>query len=150
MTQVEIDGERLTLGSVTVSFQRTLRIPETGLHPLPPGLGRFPLRRVADYPDTAPADWLARGGIMLPIYQREARWLSFAADEPAAIPAPPSSRLEQQFADGGGLGEANSPAENQLIAELDAPTHGLAPAEYPSWSSLLVGPTLRHTKVTLK
>ncbi len=85
MTQVEIDGERLTLGSVTVSFQRTLRIPETGLHPLPPGLGRFPLRRVADYPDTAPADWLARGGIMLPIYQREAMWLSFDADEPAAL-----------------------------------------------------------------
>ncbi|MFD1826115.1 MULTISPECIES: MCE family protein [Mumia] len=73
-----------------------------------------------------------------------------AADEPPAIPAPPSSRLEQQFADGGGLGEANSPGENQLIAELVAPTQGLAPAEYPSWSSLLVGPTLRHTKVTLK
>lgn len=85
MTQVEIDGDRLTLGPVTVTFQRTLRIPETGLHPLPPGLGRFPLRRVADYPDTAPADWLARGGIMLPIYQREAMWLSFDAYEPAAL-----------------------------------------------------------------
>lgn len=85
MTQVEIDQDRLTLGSVTVTFQRTLRIPETGLHPLPPGLGRFPLRRVADYPDTAPADWLARGGIMLPIFQREAMWLSFDAFEPAAL-----------------------------------------------------------------
>lgn len=85
MTQVEIDRDRLTLGPVTVTFQRTLRIPETGLHPLPPGLGRFPLRRVADYPDTAPADWLARGGIMLPIYQREAMWLSFDAFEPAAL-----------------------------------------------------------------
>lgn len=82
---VEIVRDQLVLGPVRVTFQRTLRIPETGLHPLPPGLGRFPLRRVADYPDTAPAEWLARGGVMLPIYQREAMWLSFDADEPSAL-----------------------------------------------------------------
>ena len=82
---VQVVRDNLVLGSVTVNFQRTLRIPETGLHPLPPGLGRFPLRRVADYPDTAPADWLSRGGVMLPIYQREAMWLSFDASEPAAL-----------------------------------------------------------------
>ena len=82
---VEIVRDQLVLGPVTVNFQRTLRIPETGLHPLPPGLGRFPLRRVADYPDTAPAEWLARGGVMLPMYQREAIWLSFNASEPAAL-----------------------------------------------------------------
>lgn len=88
MTQsapVKIVSDRLVLGPVTVSFQRTLRIPETGLHPLPPGLGRFPLRRVADYPNTAPAEWLVRGGVMLPVYQREAMWLSFSASEPAAL-----------------------------------------------------------------
>ena len=82
---VKIVRDQLVLGPVTVEFQRTLRIPETGLHPLPPGLGRFPLRRVADYPDTAPAEWLSRGGVMLPIYQREAMWLSFDASEPAAL-----------------------------------------------------------------
>ena len=82
---VKIVRDQLVLGPVTVEFQRTLRIPETGLHPLPPGLGRFPLRRVADYPDTAPAEWLSRGGVMLPIYQREAMWLSFNASEPAAL-----------------------------------------------------------------
>ena len=82
---VKVVNDRLELGAVRVSFQRTLRIPETGLHPLPPGLGRFPLRRVADYPDTAPADWLARGGVMLPIYQREAMWLSFDSAEPTAL-----------------------------------------------------------------
>lgn len=84
-TPVEIVGDQLVLGPVTVDFQRTLRIPETGLHPLPPGLGRFPLRRVADYPDTAPTEWLSRGGVMLPIYQREAMWLSFNASEPSAL-----------------------------------------------------------------
>jgi hypothetical protein len=82
---VKIVRDRLVLGPVKVEFQRTLRIPETGLHPLPPGLGRFPLRRVADYPDTAPTEWLTRGGVMLPIYQREAMWLSFNASEPAAL-----------------------------------------------------------------
>ncbi|MGV0837869.1 hypothetical protein [Mycolicibacterium thermoresistibile] len=82
---VRIRGDRLEFGSVTVTFHRTLRIPETGLHPLPPGLGRFPLRRVTDYPDTVPAEWLSRGGVMLPIYQREAMWLSFDASEPAAL-----------------------------------------------------------------
>ncbi len=82
---VKIVNDQLVMGPVTVDFQRTLRIPETGLHPLPPGLGRFPLRRVSDYPDTAPAEWLARGGVMLPIYQREAMWLSFDASEPAAL-----------------------------------------------------------------
>lgn len=82
---VKIVRDELVLGPVTVGFQRTLRIPETGLHPLPPSLGRFPLRRVADYPDTAPAEWLTRGGVMLPIYQREAMWLSFHASEPAAL-----------------------------------------------------------------
>jgi hypothetical protein len=82
---VEIVRDQLVLGPVRVAFQRTLRIPETGLHPLPPGLGRFPLRRVADYPDTAPAEWLSRGGVMLPIYQREAMWLSFDASEPTAL-----------------------------------------------------------------
>lgn len=82
---VTIVSDQLVLGPVTVNFQRTLRIPETGLHPLPPGLGRFPLRRVSDYPDTAPAEWLSRGGVMLPIYQREALWLSFKAAEPTAL-----------------------------------------------------------------
>lgn len=84
--QVRITGDALRLpGGVTVRFMRTLRLPETGTHPLPPGLGAFPLRRVADHPDTAPPEWLARGGVMLPVYQREAMWLSFSATAPAAL-----------------------------------------------------------------
>ncbi|HEY0890744.1 MAG TPA: MCE family protein [Nocardioides sp.] len=67
--------------------------------------------------------------------------------EPAAIAPPPSSRLAQVDSD---LGEANSPAENQLIAELLAASEGLAPTDYPDWASLLVGPTLRGAEVTLR
>ncbi|WP_327351480.1 hypothetical protein [Streptomyces sp. NBC_01304] len=83
---VRIDGDGLTLpGGVHIQFIRTLRLPEKGTHALPPGLGRFPLRRVEDYPDTVPPEWLARGGVMLPVYLREAMWLRFSAGEPAAL-----------------------------------------------------------------
>lgn len=85
LPEVTIKHDVLKLGPVEVVFERTIRIPETGLHDLPPGLGAFPLRRVEDYPDTAPREWLERGGVMLPIYQREAMWLSFNTDEPAAL-----------------------------------------------------------------
>ncbi|OIJ68945.1 hypothetical protein [Streptomyces mangrovisoli] len=86
-TAVRIDGNTLRLpGGVAVRFVRTLRLPETGTHPLPPGLGDFPLRRVEDYADTVPEQWRARGGVMLPVYLREAMWLSFAgSSEPAAL-----------------------------------------------------------------
>ncbi|MGW6548520.1 hypothetical protein ACWGBH_37595, partial [Streptomyces massasporeus] len=86
-TTVRIDGNTLRLpGGVAVRFIRTLRLPETGTHPLPPGLGEFPVRRVADYADRVPEAWRARGGVMLPVYLREAMWLSFAGtSEPAAL-----------------------------------------------------------------
>lgn len=65
--------------SVTITFQRTLRIPDDGrTYPLPPGLGAFPLRLVRDYASRVPAGWAARGGVFLPMYQREAMWLSFS------------------------------------------------------------------------
>lgn len=73
-----------------------------------------------------------------------------SATQPAAIPAPPNAFVQGQVAGSASLGDANSPAENELLAELLAPTQGMAPADYPRWSSLLVGPTLRNTKVTLR
>ncbi|GAA3836177.1 hypothetical protein ACFS5L_04895 [Streptomyces phyllanthi] len=84
---VRIDGDTLRLpGGVQVRFKRTLRLPETGTHSLPPGLGAFPIRRVEDYPDTAPEQMRARGGVMLPVYLREAMWLHFGRTvEPAAL-----------------------------------------------------------------
>lgn len=86
-TDVRIDGDTLWLpGGAAVRFMRTLRLPETGTHPLPPGLGTFPLRRVADHADRVPPRWLARGGVMLPVYLREAMWLDFTGSrQPAAL-----------------------------------------------------------------
>ena len=74
-------GERLT-----ISFQRTLRIPDDGrAYPLPPGLGRFPLRRVDDYPGKLPRAW--QGDYFLPMYRREALWIAFmgASWKPNAV-----------------------------------------------------------------
>lgn len=70
------------------------------------------------------------------------------------IPAPPSAVLERQVTattqGAAGLGEENSPAENQMIAELVAPSVGESPAAYPDWASLLLGPLLRGAEVSLK
>ncbi|MFD0317844.1 MCE family protein [Streptomyces flavalbus] len=46
------------------------------------------------------------------------------------------------------LGPANSPQENDLVNELLAPAS--PDADLPDWSSLLAGPTLRGTEVTLR
>lgn len=65
---------------LSIDFQRTLRIPDDGSdYPLPPGLGSFPLRHVDDYAENVPAQWIRQGGVMLPMYQSEAMWLSFSA-----------------------------------------------------------------------
>ncbi|SPF04892.1 hypothetical protein [Streptomyces sp. MA5143a] len=84
---VRIDGTTLHLpGGVRVRFIRTLRLPESGTHQLPPGLGDFPIRRVEDYPHTASEEMRARGGVMLPVYLREAMWLHFGGSlEPTAL-----------------------------------------------------------------
>ena len=79
MQRVTIRDDVLTIGRwFAISFQRTLRIPDDGrMYPLPPGLGAFPLRRVRDYARRVPATWRERGGVFLPMYQREAMWLAF-------------------------------------------------------------------------
>jgi hypothetical protein len=79
MLQVTVHGSRVRIGRhFSFTMQRTLRIPDDGgTYPLPPGLGQFPVRRVEDYADRVPAEWRERGGVIIPMYQREAMWLSF-------------------------------------------------------------------------
>ncbi|MFH1679090.1 MAG: hypothetical protein ABIH26_00420 [Candidatus Eisenbacteria bacterium] len=65
---------------LSIDFQRTLRIPDDDNdYPLPPGLGCFPLRHVDDHAARLPKEWIAHGGVMLPMYQSEAMWLNFDA-----------------------------------------------------------------------
>jgi len=72
-----------------IDFQRTLRIPDDGKdYPLPPGLGRYPLRHIDDYGSRVPGTWLRRGGVLLPMWQAEALWLNFDSEH---IPSRPST-----------------------------------------------------------
>lgn len=91
---ITLEHDRLTFrfpeahpdAAVSVSFQRTLRIPDDNReYPLPPGLGRFPLRHVDDYTDRVPPVWRKHGGLLMPMHQSEAMWISFDASYPMAI-----------------------------------------------------------------
>lgn len=63
--------------SLTVSLERTFRVPEDGgTYTKPKALGRFPLRLVDDFPRNTPPLWKEHGGVMLPIYRSEALWVS--------------------------------------------------------------------------
>jgi hypothetical protein len=81
MLEVRVADDRVHIGErFSASFQRTLRIPDDGgNYPLPPGLGPFPVHRVADYADRVPPAWREQGGVFIPMYQREALWLAFDA-----------------------------------------------------------------------
>merc|ERR550514_1804649 len=74
--------------SLRIGFQRTVRLPDDGkTYPLPPGLGRFPLEKVAAHANRQgmPAEWSASGGVMLPMYLREAMWLNFGGSGNCAV-----------------------------------------------------------------
>jgi hypothetical protein len=84
--RTELDFE----DGLSITLMRTLRIPDDGEdHRLPPGMGQFPLYRVADYASRVPAHWLKTAGdnYFFPLYQREAMWISFHGDyyKPHAI-----------------------------------------------------------------
>jgi len=69
-----------------IGFERTLRIPDDGKnYPLPPGLGRFPLRHIDDFSSNIPEEWVNHGGVMLPMYQSEAMWIDFDGSYPFAV-----------------------------------------------------------------
>lgn len=85
---VELQGETLTFrfpevhekARCTLSFQRTLRIPDDNrAHALPPGLGDFPLHHVDDHAERLPSRWRDHGGVFMPMYQAEAVWISFGS-----------------------------------------------------------------------
>ncbi|MBD1847088.1 hypothetical protein H6F89_27520 [Cyanobacteria bacterium FACHB-63] len=79
MLDVTVHNDRIRVGDrFSVSFQRTLRIPEDGnVYPLPPGLGAFPIHSVVDYWDRVPPSWRSQNSYFISMYQREALWLGF-------------------------------------------------------------------------
>ena len=91
---IELKNDQLILSfpdvhpdaTMSLDFQRTLRIPDDGRdYTLPAGLGRFPLRHVDDFAKSLPERWIEHGGIMLPMYQSDALWISLSGDYPFAV-----------------------------------------------------------------
>lgn len=80
--RIEPGSNQLDFGGFTVTFVRTLRVPDDGkTYKLPAGVGQFPVRRVEDFKDRVPATWREHGGAFVPMYQREALWLSFKGSD---------------------------------------------------------------------
>jgi hypothetical protein len=73
-------------GEASIEFQRSFRIPDDGnVYPLPPSFDEFPLREVKAHAERVPQAWRERGGVLMPMYQSEALWLSFRTEYPFAI-----------------------------------------------------------------
>ncbi len=81
MRGASLRGDQIRAGDrFAVRLERTLRVPNDGrVYPLPPSLGPFPLYRTRDYAATKGA--AGRGEFFVPLYQWEALWLSFEAEE---------------------------------------------------------------------
>ncbi|MEY4174582.1 MAG: hypothetical protein RI900_1747 [Actinomycetota bacterium] len=80
-----IQDDQLVIGDLSITFQRTLRVSEQGVNALPPGFGPFPLRAVHQRQRLLTPAMVERRGVMLPLYMREAMWMSFSSDEPVAV-----------------------------------------------------------------
>jgi len=80
MLESRVEDNEVHFGdSMTVTFERTLRVPEDGqAHVVPPGLDVYPLFMVRDYADRVPSSWRDRGGAFIPTFAREALWISFS------------------------------------------------------------------------
>ena len=71
----------------SISFQRTLRVPDDGRdYPLPAGLGRLPVRNVRTLKsESIPEAWRATPTSLIPLHPAEATWLSFDGNHPVAV-----------------------------------------------------------------
>lgn len=118
-----LEDDVLMVDGFTITFQRTLRIPNNGKkYPLPPGLGRFPIYRVQDYAKKLPKSWVEAGGVFIPMYQREAMWMAFSGEEwrPRAVKI--------------GIGNVNALTGEKFVADLKSAAEQdylVAPAPQP-------------------
>ncbi|KAK4449069.1 hypothetical protein QBC34DRAFT_425823 [Podospora aff. communis PSN243] len=81
-----LKNEHVYLDDLVISFRRTVKIPDNKhLSELPPSLGCFPLFKVEDYANRLPADMAAKGGLLIPMYQRESMWINFSSVKRYAV-----------------------------------------------------------------
>ena len=85
---VTLHDDKLSIGVVTaarvihlgfdIQLERTLRLSDdTKAHDLPADLGPFPLINSLSYLNTLPPSMREKGGILVPMLQRETMWISF-------------------------------------------------------------------------
>jgi phospholipid/cholesterol/gamma-HCH transport system substrate-binding protein len=101
-----------------------------------------------------------RGPRCYPVAHPPAVFPQYAEGEPlkdgSSKPPPPKNENPEDFQNtlpqsaASAPSIANGPAEQELIAALLAPSLGVEPSQVPAWSSLLVGPLLRGTEVTVQ
>lgn len=92
----------------SLTLHRTIRLPEDGKsHALPPSRGQFAMKRIEDYKDKVPAAWRDHGGVFIPMYEREALWISFSG---------PTSAVKVA------TGKVNAVSGGKWTQELQSPT----------------------------
>jgi hypothetical protein len=94
MVPIRVEQDVVRFGErFSVSFQRTLRIPNDGKsYPMPPGLGTFPIDQVAAFADRLPDDWRQPNALFLPSCFRGSLGSS-AARRPVGLSRLPRSAL---------------------------------------------------------
>ncbi|KIM75941.1 hypothetical protein PILCRDRAFT_826774 [Piloderma croceum F 1598] len=76
----------IVVGPAKIQFHRTLRVPDDAKnYLLPPGLGTFPLIPATRFSQNLPSSISSRGGVIMPMLQREALWISFQGSKDCAI-----------------------------------------------------------------
>ncbi|KAF5531759.1 integral membrane protein [Fusarium mexicanum] len=76
----------IEIDDLCVSFERTIRVPDNeSLNRLPPSLGKFPLFKTDDVGDKFPVSMAEKGGVFIPMYQREGMCVSFESEKRYAI-----------------------------------------------------------------
>ncbi|KIJ66163.1 hypothetical protein HYDPIDRAFT_27346 [Hydnomerulius pinastri MD-312] len=81
------EEKSVTVGGVEFRFHRTLRVPEGRVSQLPPSLGLFPVIPVGKFGSRVPESTRKRGGFVMPVFEREAMWMSFHLDSKRYISA---------------------------------------------------------------
>lgn len=79
-------SQTIQIGPAHLTFHRTLRVPDNNTNSaLPPSLGTFPLEPAENHTERLSSAMKARGGVLLPIMQREAMWIGFNGAEQCAV-----------------------------------------------------------------
>lgn len=74
----------LTLGPLSITLHRTVRVAGANPANLPPSLGRMEIHAVTDHLSRKPAGW-PESALFVALQETEAMWMSFRTGEPVAI-----------------------------------------------------------------